>query len=126
MMLASQKFFVLCGVLGGFLGVLLGAFGAHALRQKLSADLLSVFEVGVRYQMYHALTLFLVAWLYGYFTNGYVFTSGCLFIAGILIFSGSLYCLALTGIRIFGAVTPIGGVTLLAGWFFLALGMVIK
>lgn len=93
-----------------FLAVGLGAFGAHALKGKLDADMLAVFETGVKYQVYHALALLLLASLRGPSKAAWCFT------AGIVFFSGSLYLLALTGVRKWGAVTPIGGLLFLAGW----------
>lgn len=96
-----------------FLAVGLGAFGAHALKEKLGPDMLAVWETGVKYQVYHALALLLLASLRGPSKSAWCFT------AGIVIFSGSLYVLALTGVRKWGAVTPIGGLLFLAGWLFL-------
>ena len=95
-------------------GVAAGAFGAHGLKNVLDAEALGVFETAVRYQMYHALGLVVLAALPGDYR-----WSGWLFVAGILIFSGSLYLLALTGTRWLGAITPIGGVCFLAGWALL-------
>ena len=106
----------LCGV-----GVVLGAFGAHGLRDRLAADMLDVFETGVRYHFIHALGLIAVAWAAARWPNGWVVAAGWLFVAGIVIFSGSLYLLALTGARWLGAITPIGGLCLIAGWAVLAL-----
>ena len=96
-----------------FLAVGLGAFGAHALKARLEPDMLAAFEIGVRYQVYHALALLLLASLRGPSKAAWCFT------AGIALFSGSLYILALTGIRKWGAVTPIGGLLFLAGWLIL-------
>jgi uncharacterized membrane protein YgdD (TMEM256/DUF423 family) len=96
-----------------FLAVGLGAFGAHALKSRLEPDMLAIFETGVRYQVYHALALLLLASLRGPSKAGWCFT------AGIALFSGSLYILALTGVRKWGAVTPIGGVLFLIGWLIL-------
>lgn len=101
-----------------FLAVALGAFAAHALKTKLQPDLFAIFEVGVRYHVYHALALFAVAWLAS-LEKKYAGTAGILFTVGIVIFSGSLYLLALTGQRWLGAITPIGGLAFLAGWAFL-------
>lgn len=117
----DRTFFTLGAVFAG-LGVALGAFGAHALRDRLPADLLAIFETGVRYQVYHALALFGVVLALGRWpaTNLSVI-AGWLFVAGILIFSGSLYALALTGTRWLGAITPLGGVAFLAGWVCLIL-----
>ena len=104
------------GALMGFVGVGLGAFGAHALKGRLSPDMLAVFETGVRYQMYHALALLATAALMSRSEGRAVLVAGWSFTAGILIFSGSLYALAFTGVTILGAVTPIGGVAFLIGW----------
>ncbi|HEX8905540.1 MAG TPA: DUF423 domain-containing protein [Longimicrobiaceae bacterium] len=110
------------GAIFGFLGVAAGAFGAHALRSRLSADLLAVFETGARYQMYHALALLAVALAAGRAPSRALRAAGWLFTAGIVVFSGSLYALALTGVRVLGAITPLGGLCFLAGWIALALG----
>jgi uncharacterized membrane protein YgdD (TMEM256/DUF423 family) len=107
------------GSIGMFLAVALGAFGAHALRQRLSPEMLSVFETGVRYQVYHALALFAVAWLAERHPGSLVEASGWSFTVGIVIFSGSLYLLSATGVRWLGAITPIGGLAFLAGWLLL-------
>ncbi|MFQ5549710.1 MAG: DUF423 domain-containing protein [Gemmatimonadales bacterium] len=107
----------------GAVGVALGAFGAHALRSRISLKLQTVFETGVRYQMYHALALFGVAWAAGRFAHRAVQWAGWLMTAGTLIFSGTLYLLAITGARWWGAVTPAGGAMLIAGWALLAWGV---
>ena len=109
---------VLCG-----LGVILGAFGAHGLRARLSPEMLVVFETGVRYHLIHALGLLAVAWAASRWPGSYASIAGYLFVAGIFIFSGSLYVLAITGIRWLGAITPIGGVCLIVGWGLLAVGV---
>jgi uncharacterized membrane protein YgdD (TMEM256/DUF423 family) len=116
-----DRTFLLLGALGGFLAVAFGAFGAHALRSRLSPEMLAVFETGVRYQMYHALALLLVAATIPHLGGWLVRTAGWLFTAGIVIFSGSLYLLAMTGVTILGAITPIGGLAFLAGWACLAI-----
>jgi uncharacterized membrane protein YgdD (TMEM256/DUF423 family) len=103
----------------GFLGVAIGAFAAHMLKQKLAPDLFDIFEVGVRYHMYHALAILLVGVIAIQWPESGVGLAGWLFAAGILVFSGSLYVLAITGTRWLGAITPIGGVALLAGWALL-------
>lgn len=114
-------FFVL-GALSAFVAVALGAFAAHGLKARLGADLLSAFEVGVRYQMFHALGLFAVAWAQTRWPGAFIVASGWLFVAGTLLFSGSLYVLALSGVRWLGAITPLGGLGFLAGWLCLAWG----
>lgn len=116
------KTFLLIGSLAGALGVALGAFGAHGLRSRLSPDMLAVFETGVRYEMYHAIALIALAALMTRFDGWLFHAAGWAFTIGILLFSGSLYLLALTGIRVLGAITPIGGVALILGWAFLAIG----
>ena len=109
------------GCFFGLTGVAAGAFGAHALRARLPADLLAVFETGARYQMVHALALLAVALIAARAPSGAASAAGWLFAAGIVVFSGSLYALALTGVRGLGAVTPLGGLCFLAGWAALAL-----
>lgn len=115
----AKTFWVL-GCLFGMTAVAAGAFGAHALRARLPADLLAVFETGARYQMYHALALLAVAWAAERWPSGAAVAAGWAFVAGIVVFSGSLYVLALSGARWLGAVTPLGGVAFLAGWALLA------
>jgi uncharacterized membrane protein YgdD (TMEM256/DUF423 family) len=116
----EKTFLLLASVLGG-LAVALGAFGAHALESRMSADLLATYEVGVRYHFYHALALIgVVAVLSRWPDAGAAVAAGWLFVFGILIFSGSLYLLAFTGVRWLGAITPIGGVAFIAGWACLA------
>jgi uncharacterized membrane protein YgdD (TMEM256/DUF423 family) len=111
-----DRTFLFIGALAGFVGVGLGAFGAHGLRGRLSPDMLAVFETAVRYQMYHALALLLTAALAARSDGWLVTAAGWSFTAGILLFSGSLYALALSGITVLGAVTPLGGVAFLVGW----------
>lgn len=116
-----DRTFMFVGALMGFVGVGLGAFGAHALKARLSPDMLAVFETGVRYQMYHALALFATAVVMSRAEGRAAVVAGWSFTAGIFLFSGSLYALALTGVTMLGAVTPLGGVAFLAGWLALAI-----
>ncbi len=117
----DRTFFILAALFGA-LAVGFGAFGAHALRDRLTPDLLVTFETGVRYQMYHALALFAVVMAISRWPDSSLANwAGWLFVAGILIFSGSLYALALSGQRWLGAITPIGGVAFIAGWISLML-----
>ena len=111
-----EKFFFICGAVSAFIGVAAGAFGAHGLKQRLDADLMAVFEVGVRYQMYHAFALIATAWAIGRWSGAgsLANSAGTLFIVGTVLFSGSLYLLSLTGIRWLGAITPLGGLAWLA------------
>jgi len=115
-----ERIFAIAGALAAMSGVAFGAFGAHALRDRLSPADLEIFETGVRYHMYHALGLFAVAWAASRWPSGATTAAGWLLIVGIVVFSGSLYTLVLTGQRWLGAVTPLGGVALIAGWAALA------
>ncbi len=115
-----ERVFFALGAISGFVGVGLGAFAAHALKERLDAPMLASFEVGVRYQMYHALALLGVAWAVTKWPGSASIAAGWLFVAGTLIFSGSLYVLALSGVRWLGAMTPVGGLAFLAGWLCLA------
>jgi uncharacterized membrane protein YgdD (TMEM256/DUF423 family) len=119
-----ERLFFAAGAIAGFLAVALGAFGAHALKSRLSADMLNVFEVGVRYHLYHALALLAAAWACSRWPGQLTSASGWLFLMGIIVFSGSLYLLSVTGLRWLGAITPIGGLTLLSGWVCLLLAVI--
>ncbi len=114
-----ERFFFISGAIAAFVGVALGAFGAHSLRTKLTPEMLNIFEVGVRYQMYHALGLIAVAWAITRWPEANLNAAGWAFIVGIVIFSGSLYLLTLTDTRWLGAITPIGGIAFLIGWAIL-------
>ncbi len=114
------RLWFVAGAISGFLGVAVGAFGAHGLKSRVPADLLAVFETGVRYHLVHALALLAVAWAAERWPGTATGVAGVLFLAGIVVFSGSLYLLVLTGQRWLGAITPIGGVCFLAGWLALA------
>jgi len=114
-----DRFFFLSGAVAAFIAVALGAFGAHSLKTKLSADMLNIFEIGVRYQMYHALGLIAVAWAMTRWPEANLNAAGWAFIVGIVVFSGSLYLLSATDIRWLGAITPIGGLAFLIGWAIL-------
>jgi len=118
-----DRTFALAGAVSAFLAVAAGAFGAHALRARLPADLLAVFETAARYQMYHALALLGVAILAARWPGMPLRAAGWLFIGGTVVFSGSLYLLALSGTRWLGAITPVGGLLFLAGWIALAAGI---
>ena len=111
------------GAILALLGVALGAFGAHALRDRLAASDLDLFETAVRYQMYHAIGLLGVAWLTTKIAGPLAGWGGWLLVAGTIVFSGTLYLLVFTGARQLGAVTPLGGVLLLAGWALVALSL---
>jgi uncharacterized membrane protein YgdD (TMEM256/DUF423 family) len=115
-----MKLFGVLGAVGLFIGVALGAFGAHFLRGRLDQQMQAVFETGVRYQMYHSLALLAVALLV---VRAPIFSyAGIFYGIGIILFSFSLYALALTGVRTLGMVTPLGGLCFLAGHLFLLFG----
>ena len=111
-----DRTFLLVGALAGLIGVAFGAFGAHALRSRLSPDMLAVFETGVRYQLIHGLAVLIVAGAMARGGGWLLSLAGWCFTGGIVLFSGSLYALALSGVTTLGMVTPLGGVLFLAGW----------
>ncbi len=108
--------FAFLGALSAGSAVAAGAFGAHALKSILDPAMLAVYETAARYQMYHALGLFVVAWLCRETNSPLASKAGWLFCAGTLLFSGSLYLVALAGIKWMGALTPLGGVSFISGW----------
>lgn len=115
-----DRLFFVVGCLSAAVAVTLGAFGAHGLRGRLVPDMLMTFEIGVRYQTYHALGLLAVGLALSRWPSSALALAGWLFIAGTVVFSGSLYVLALSGQRWLGAVTPVGGAAFIAGWIVLA------
>lgn len=117
-----DRLFTVAGATSAFFAVAAGAFAAHALRSRLSPEMLALFETGARYQMYHALGLLLVAWAWTRWPGALVSGAGWLFVSGTILFSGSLYALSLTGATRLGAITPLGGLAFLAGWLCLAAG----
>ncbi len=118
-----ERTFVILGALSAFIGVAAGAFGAHGLKRTLGTDMLAVFDVGVRYQLVHALALVMVAWVQSRWPSALITASGWLFVVGTILFSGSLYALSVSGIRGLGLITPFGGVAFLAGWACMAWGV---
>lgn len=120
-----MKTFIVIGAIAMALGVVLGAFGAHGLKNKLTPDLLAVYHTGVEYHLYHALGLILVGILAVQFPQATgLKLGGWLLLAGIVIFSGSLYVLAISGVRWLGAITPIGGLAFIAGWVWVAWSLI--
>ncbi len=118
------RLFMFAGSVAAGLGVALGAFGAHALKTKLTPTMLSVYETGVHYQFVHALGLILVGLSASYLGDAAgARWAGWLMLAGIVLFSGSLYLLALTGMRWLGAITPLGGVCFIAAWTLFAIAL---
>ena len=124
-----HKGFIRTSAILGFLSVALGAFAAHALKQKISDYAVNIFETGVRYQFYHTFAILATGILYKEFPNKFIRLAGILFIIGIILFSGSLYCLmyikgaVIPGYEWIGAITPIGGLSFLAGWICLVTGV---
>jgi uncharacterized membrane protein YgdD (TMEM256/DUF423 family) len=119
----GASFWAAAGAVSGFVGVALGAFGAHGLKDRLDAHALEVYQTAAHYQMIHALALIaLGAWLSARATAGLGALAGAgnivgwCFLVGTVVFSGSLYALAVSGVKTLGAITPIGGVLFLIGW----------
>jgi len=118
---ANAQQLVACGAVLAFLGVGLGAFGAHALKARLAADMLAVYQTGVQYHLWHALGVVLIGILVQLLPGAkWLPVAGWLMVAGVVIFSGSLYALSLSGVRVLGAVTPLGGVAFLLAWGMVA------
>ncbi len=115
-----QKFFLISASISGILAVSLGAFGAHALKAKLEASgYLETYQTAVAYQFYHTLALLAISFFATRVESQWLHYAGYSMIAGIFVFSGSLYILCFTGIKMLGAVTPLGGLAFIAGWFLL-------
>lgn len=116
---------LLLGACMMFLAVALGAFGAHALKNKLSEDMMKIYQTGIQYHIAHALGLLLLGLIYGQFeSSSLIMLAGWFLFAGIILFSGSLYALSLSGIRKLGAITPLGGVAFLVGWVLMAIAVI--
>ena len=115
---------LLAGAVFMALAVSLGAFGAHTLKKILSPEMLTIYHTGVEYQFYHALGLLIIGVIGFQIKSKLIGWAGILLTAGIILFSGSLYVLALSGIKGLGAITPIGGISFVAGWIILAIGIV--
>jgi uncharacterized membrane protein YgdD (TMEM256/DUF423 family) len=122
--MTADRLFFLLGAISAFISVAAGAFGAHGLRGRLEPSALAIFETAARYQMYHALGLFAVAWAVTRWPGVWAIRAGWLFVIGTVIFSGSLYALSLTGGRWLGAITPLGGLAFLTGWICLVAAVV--
>ena len=117
------KPYLVIGALLASLAVVLGAFGAHGLKSVLAPQQLNTFEIGVRYQMYHALALLLLPALSAYVSSKWVNRTAFCFVTGTVLFSGSLYALAISGIKWFGPITPLGGLFFIIGWVLLFIGL---
>jgi len=116
-----MKRILIVAALSGALAVMLGAFGAHGLKKVIIPDMLEVFKTGVQYQFYHTFALLAVGLFMQTGKSKALKWAGYLFIAGIVLFSGSLYVLAISGIKMLGAITPVGGVAFIAGWIAFAM-----
>ncbi len=115
------RLFLLLGSISSALAVILGAFGAHGLRGRISPEMLAIYQTGIQYHFYHSLGLLIVAFAASHSgDSSLVRWAGWCMLAGILLFSGSLYALSLSGIRTLGAITPFGGVAFILGWVLLA------
>ncbi|WP_067868845.1 DUF423 domain-containing protein [Neptuniibacter marinus] len=112
----SKKLILMISAMSGFFAVACGAFGAHGLKDLLEPSLYAVYQTGVEYQFYHTFALLFIASAPANLSSKYLGWAGIAFTLGILLFSGSLYLLALTGIKVLGAITPLGGVAFLCGW----------
>ena len=118
------KIFLMAASISGFLAVAIGAFGAHGLKQKISEEMMAVYQTGVQYHFYHTLALLGVGILLQQFPHSLALkVSGWGMLVGMLVFSGSVYLLVLSGTRWLGAITPIGGLALLVAWLALAVGI---
>jgi uncharacterized membrane protein YgdD (TMEM256/DUF423 family) len=118
------RIFLMLGAINAFLCVAFGAFGAHSLKQSLSAEMLTVYQTGVQYHFYHSLGLIIVGLVLLHIPKSKsVLLSGWLMLGGIVLFSASLYALSLTEIRALGAITPLGGIAFLSAWLLLAYGV---
>ena len=119
-----MKFFLMLGALMMASAVVIGAFGAHGLKSKLTPDMLQVYQTGVEYHFYHALGVLFIGLIAGVYPNASgVHWAGWALAIGVLLFSGSLYVLALSGIKWLGAITPIGGLAFIIGWVTLAVSL---
>ena len=115
------KLFILIGCINALIAVMLGAFGAHGLKSRLTEQLLASFQTGTQYHFYHAMGLIAVGLIAAHVSGIGIKISGWLMLAGIILFSGSLYVLAITGIRQLGMITPVGGICFILAWTVLAI-----
>ncbi|RKX42208.1 MAG: DUF423 domain-containing protein [Verrucomicrobia bacterium] len=120
----TAKLFLSLGSISGALAVMIGAFGAHGLKGKLTEEMLAIYKTGVEYHFYHTFALLAIGLVAMHYKSALLTASGWSMAAGILLFSGSLYGLSTTGVRTLGAITPIGGLLLIVGWVLLALAVI--
>jgi uncharacterized membrane protein YgdD (TMEM256/DUF423 family) len=116
----TAKLFLTLGSISGALAVIIGAFGAHGLKDKLCAEMLSIYQTGVEYHFYHTFVLLGIGLLALHYESKLLIISGGSMAIGILLFSGSLYALSISGIKVLGAITPLGGLFFIIGWILLA------
>ena len=121
---STAKIFLTLGSISGALAVMIGAFGAHGLKEKLTEEMLPIYKTGVEYHFYHTLALLAVGMIAMHVKSPLLTASGWSMAAGIVIFSGSLYALSISGVRVLGAITPIGGLCFMVGWVLLALTII--
>lgn len=120
----NEKFFFQCAAVSGMLAVMIGAFGAHSLKQYIGADLMTAYRTGVQYQFYHTFAIMAVGFLLQRMPHSLLLRwSGLLFGLGILFFSGGLYAIALSGLRVLGIVAPLGGLLFIVAWFLFWLAL---
>ncbi len=120
-----SKVFLLLGSVNALIAVLLGAFGAHGLKSKLTGEMMAIFQTGVQYHFYHSLGLIAVGLIINQFANTNLFKwSGWLMFTGILLFSGSLYILSISNMRWLGAIAPFGGTSFIFAWLLLIIGII--
>jgi uncharacterized membrane protein YgdD (TMEM256/DUF423 family) len=121
----TAKVFLILGGINAALVVLLGAFGAHGLKARMTAEMLVVYQTGIHYHLFHALGLLAVGLLATQISHSaYLTWSGWLMLLGIILFSGSLYLLSVSGLRWMGVVTPFGGMSLIAAWVLFVVAIV--
>jgi uncharacterized membrane protein YgdD (TMEM256/DUF423 family) len=120
----NHKSILFSGAVFMAMGVLVGAFGAHGLKSQLSADMMQVYKTGTEYLFYNAIGLMIIGLTGFHIHSGWLLRAGILIILGIFLFSGSLFILAITGIKYLGIITPVGGVSFIAGWIFFAISLV--
>ncbi len=121
---ATAKLFLSLGSISGALAVIIGAFGAHGLKTKLCEEMLAIYKTGVEYHFYHTLALLAIGLLALHYTSALLTASGWSMVSGIVIFSGSLYALSISGVKVLGAITPIGGLFFILGWVLFAIAVV--
>lgn len=123
-MLHSGKLMLAVGGVNAAMVVILGAFGAHALKARLAPEMMAIYHTAIQYHLFHALGLLVIGLLSLWFpASGYLRWAGWFMLAGIMLFSGSLYLLSLSGVRWLGAITPLGGMAFIVGWVLFCLGV---